>query len=127
MSVHEDADPLMHPEVQQSSVFGYLSGYAVTVLLLLLSMYITIAHMLPPIPLLGVLSGLALVILIAQAFLFFGLDFSQHHIWKSLSIILTVPLFILSIGLTVWMFHSLDGLTMMPDMPGMSMQPTLLQ
>jgi thiosulfate reductase cytochrome b subunit len=41
-----------------------------------------------------------------------------------------VPLFILTIGLTVWMFQQLDALTMMPGaniMPGMTNQPTLLQ
>jgi cytochrome o ubiquinol oxidase operon protein cyoD len=49
-------------------------------------------------------------------------------VWKTVSLILTVPLFILSIGLTVWMFHYLDGLMVMgPEMPGMGMQPTLLQ
>ena len=38
-----------------------------------------------------------------------------------------MPLFILTIGLTVWMFQQLDSLTMMPGataMPGMTMQPT---
>jgi cytochrome o ubiquinol oxidase operon protein cyoD len=70
-------------------------------------------------------SGLALLALIAQAFFFYGLDISQHQIWKSISLVLTVPLFVLSIGLTVWMFHELNGRMMM--MPTAETQSTLLQ
>jgi len=123
-------DPLAHPEVQQASLSGYIAGYAVTVIVLLVCLLLTLHHALPPMPLLATTSCLAIMVLIAQAFLFFGLDFSQIHIWKSVSVILTVPLFILSIGLSVWMFHALNGLMMMPqvpEMPGMPMQPTLLQ
>jgi cytochrome o ubiquinol oxidase operon protein cyoD len=126
MATHQ-TDPLQHPEVQQASLRGYVAGYGVTMIGLLLCLLLTESHALAPLPLLSTISGIALVLLIAQAFLFFGLDFSRYHIWKSVSIILTVPLFVLSIGLTVWMFHELDGLTMLPEMPGMSMQPTTLQ
>jgi cytochrome o ubiquinol oxidase operon protein cyoD len=126
MSTHH-IDPLQHPEVQQASVKGYIAGYGVTIIGLGICLLITQAHTLPPLQLLSAVSATALVLLIAQAFLFFGLDFSKYHIWKSVSVILTVPLFVLSIGLTVWMFHELNGVTMLPEMPGMSMQPTLLQ
>jgi cytochrome o ubiquinol oxidase operon protein cyoD len=119
--------PTQHPEVQQASARGYISGYALTLAGLGICLLITNAHILQAIPLLTTLSALALLLLIGQAFLFFGLDLSQHNIWKTLSVILTVPLFVLSIGLTVWMFHELNGLTMLPEMPGMPMQPTLLQ
>jgi cytochrome o ubiquinol oxidase operon protein cyoD len=126
MSTH-DTDPLLHPEVQQASVKGYITGYGLTIIGLGICLLITKAGGIQPMLLLGLVSAIALFLLIAQAFLFFGLDFSQHNIWKSLSVILTVPLFVLSIGLTVWMFHELDSMTMLPEMPGMSMQPTLLQ
>jgi cytochrome o ubiquinol oxidase operon protein cyoD len=126
MATHQ-TDPLLHPEVQQASMRGYIAGYGVTLVGLLVCLLVTETHALPPLPLLSAISGIALVLLIAQAFLFFGLDFSRYHIWKSVSVILTVPLFVLSIGLTVWMFHELDGLTMLPEMPGMSMQPSTLQ
>jgi cytochrome o ubiquinol oxidase operon protein cyoD len=87
-------------------------------------------HVMPPAPLLGSISGLAILALLCQTFLSFGLDITRHNIWKSVSLVLTVPLFILTIGLTVWMFQQLDNLTMIPGaniMPGMSMQPTMLQ
>jgi cytochrome o ubiquinol oxidase operon protein cyoD len=124
---HPNPDPLIHPEVQQASVGGYITGYALTVVLLGVGLAGTRAQALPPEPLLIALSILAVFLLMAQTMTFFGLDFSRYHVWKTVSLVLTVPLFILSIGLTVWMFHNLDGVTMMPEMPGMSLQPTLLQ
>ena len=124
---HPDPNPLLHPEVQQASISGYISGYALTVVLLGAALFITEDHLLPPEPLLVVISCLAIFLLIAQSVLFFGLDFSRYNIWKTVSLILTIPLFILAIGLSVWMFHSLDNVMMLPEMPGMSMQPTTLQ
>jgi cytochrome o ubiquinol oxidase operon protein cyoD len=126
MSTHQ-TDPLQHPEVQQATVRGYVSGYGVTLVGLGLCLLLTQSHLLPSLILLATVSAIALILLIAQAFLFFGLDFSKTNVWKTVSVILTVPLFILSIGLTVWMFHELNGITMLPEMPGMSLQPTLLQ
>jgi cytochrome o ubiquinol oxidase operon protein cyoD len=125
--LHPEPDPLRHPEVQQATIPGYVSGYLLTVVLLGVALLLTEQKGLQPVPLLVTISGLAIFLLIAQCMLFFGLDVSRYHVWKTVSLILTVPLFILSIGLTVWMFHSLNNLVMMPDMPGMSMQPTLLQ
>jgi cytochrome o ubiquinol oxidase subunit IV len=123
-------DPLQHPEVQQASVFGYTAGFLATLALLGAALLLTESHLMAPVQLLGAMSGLALIALLAQTFLSFGLDITRHNIWKSVSLILTVPLFILTIGLTVWMFQQLDALTMIPGaniMPGMTNQPTLLQ
>ena len=129
MATHQP-DPVLHPEVQQASFTGYTVGFVLSLLLLLAALLLTEQHALPPLKLLGVISVLAMVALFAQCFLFFGLNIALHNIWKSVSLVLTVPLFILTIGLTVWMFHQLGDLTMMPGaqvMPGMTMQPTLLQ
>jgi cytochrome o ubiquinol oxidase operon protein cyoD len=129
MSTHQP-DPLQHPEVQQATVFGYTAGFVVTLALLGAALLLTEQHTMAPLELLGSISGLALVALVAQCFLFFGLNIAKHNIWKSVSLILTIPLFILTIGLTVWMFQQLDALTMLPGMnimPGMTAQPTLLQ
>jgi cytochrome o ubiquinol oxidase subunit IV len=129
MSTHQPG-PLQHPEVQQATVFGYTAGFFVTLALLGAALLLTEQHTMAPLELLGSISGLALVALAAQCFLFFGLNIAKHNIWKSVSLILTIPLFILTIGLTVWMFQQLDSLTMLPGMnmmPGMTAQPTLLQ
>jgi len=124
---HPEPDPLAHAEVQQASVIGYVAGYALTVVLLGVALLLTQIHGIQPVPLLVTISGLAIFLLVAQSMFFFGLDLSRYNIWKSVSLVLTVPLFILSIGLTVWMFHALNGVMAMPEMPGMSMQPTTLQ
>ncbi|OYV35074.1 MAG: hypothetical protein B7Z80_19460 [Rhodospirillales bacterium 20-64-7] len=91
---------------------------------MLAALLLTETHALSPLGLMIATSGLAILALVAQTLFFFGIDLSQAHIWKTVSLVLTLPLFVLSIGLTVWMFHYLYGLTMMP---GMDMQPTLLQ
>jgi cytochrome o ubiquinol oxidase operon protein cyoD len=131
MATHEvEASPLAHPEVQQASVIGYVAGFIASLALLAAGLLITELHDMPPMILLAVISGLALCALLAQCVMFFGLNIARHNIWKSVSLILTIPLFILTIGLTVWMFQQLDALTMMPGqgiMPGMTTQPTLLQ
>ena len=122
-----EPDPLQHAEVQQAGTFGYLSGTVLSVALLGIALLITEQKSLQPTPVLITISGLSIFLLVAQAILFFGLDVSRYNIWKSVSLILTVPLFILSIGLTVWMFHALGPVMAMPEMPGMPLQPTVLQ
>lgn len=123
-------DPLLHGEVQQASLLGYTAGFLATLALLGAGLLLTEFHLMPPLYLLGSISGLALIALLCQTFLSFGLDITRHNIWKSVSLVLTIPLFILTIGLTVWMFQQLSLNTMIPGaniMPGMTMQPTMLQ
>jgi len=128
MSAHHDESPLQHAEVQQASGLGYSLGFILSTAFMLAALLLTQARALAPLPLLLSISAIALLALLSQSLLFFRMDFSAAHVWKTVSLILTVPLFILSIGLTVWMFHYLDGLMVMgPEMPGMGMQPTLLQ
>jgi cytochrome o ubiquinol oxidase operon protein cyoD len=125
-----DTNPISHPEVQQAGIIGYTTGFLATLALLGAALLMTELHVMPPAPLLGSISGLAILALLCQTFLSFGLDITRHNIWKSVSLVLTVPLFILTIGLTVWMFQQLDNLTMIPGanvMPGMTSQPTMLQ
>jgi len=128
MSTHHEESPLLHAEVQQASGWGYAAGFVLSSLFMLGALLLTQSRTLPALPMLVAISAIALLALLAQSLLFFRMDFSTVHVWKTVSLILTVPLFILSIGLTVWMFHYLNGLMIMgPEMPGMSMQPTLLQ
>ncbi len=119
-------DPLDHPEVRQASTGGYAAGYATSIILMLGSLIVTDRHALSFLPFLWVIASLAVIALFAQAALFFGLGLSKVQVWKSFSLILTLPLFVLTIGLTVWMFHTLYPRTM-PAMSPMQSQPTLLQ
>lgn len=127
----EEQNPILHGEVQQASLLGYTTGFLATLALLGAALLLTEFRLMPPVYLLGSIAGLAFVALLCQTFLSFGLDITRHNIWKSVSLVLTVPLFILTIGLTVWMFQQLAINTMvMPGAnirPGMTMQPTMLQ
>ena len=119
------SDPLKHPEVQMGSAWRYIAGFISSMVLMQAALLVTMRQHLPYAEYAFTIGGLALVSLLSQAGLFFGLDISRAQIWKSVSLILTVPLFILSVGLTVWMFQSLAERTMI--MPVTTVQPTLLQ
>jgi cytochrome o ubiquinol oxidase subunit IV len=118
-------NPLDHPEVRQASAWRYIAGFISTIVLMQAALLVTMRQHLPFAEYAFTVAGLALVALMSQAALFFGLDISRAQIWKSVSLVLTVPLFILSVGLTVWMFQSLATRTMI--MPASMAQPTLLQ
>jgi cytochrome o ubiquinol oxidase operon protein cyoD len=119
------SDPLEHPEVRMASGWRYVAGFISTMVLMQAALLVTMRQHLPYTEYVLTVGGLALVSLLGQAGLFFGLDISRAQIWKSVSLVLTVPLFILSVGLTVWMFQSLAERTML--MPTNMSQPTLLQ
>jgi cytochrome o ubiquinol oxidase operon protein cyoD len=124
-SDHGHADPLQHPEVQQANATGYVVGFALSIAFMLAALIITAQHAFGGfLPRLEAVSGLAFVALLAQCALFFGLDLSREQIWKTVSLVFTVPLFVLSIGLTVWMFHTLYLRT---TLPAVLHHPGLLQ
>ncbi len=119
------SDPLAHPEVRQGGAGRYIAGFISTVALMGAALIVTMRHDLAYQSYVELVGGLAALALLSQAVLYYGLDISRSQIWKSVSLILTVPLFILTVGLTVWMFQSLDQRTML--MPTTLQQPTLLQ
>ncbi|MDE2240620.1 MAG: hypothetical protein KGJ73_11935, partial [Rhodospirillales bacterium] len=122
------SDPLAHPDVRQGSAVRYIAGFISTVVLMGAALVVTMRHGLDYQSLVEVVGGLAALALLSQAALFYGLDISRAQIWKGVSLILTVPLFIITVGLTVWMFQSLDQRTMvMPASNAAASQPTLLQ
>ncbi len=118
-------NPLDHPEVRMASAWRYISGFIASMVLMQAAFIVTLRQHPPYEQYALTIAGLALASLVSQAALFFGLDISRAQIWKSVSLVLTVPLFVLSVGLTVWMFQSLAARTML--MPATTMQPTLLQ
>ncbi|MBW4024000.1 MAG: hypothetical protein HIU92_12845 [Proteobacteria bacterium] len=125
MAAHS-RDPLTHPEVRQATTGGYAAGYGVSVILMLGALLITQQHVLAYPTFLWLISSLVVLSLFSQAALFFGLGLSPVQAWKSVSLILALPLFVFTIGLSVWMFNSLYPRTM-PAMNMNTSQPTLLQ
>ncbi|WP_297369913.1 hypothetical protein [Acidocella sp.] len=106
-------DPTQHPEVRQGTALRYVLATVISAGAMVAAYYVAMSK--PPlVTLLEELAGTLLVALLAQAALYFGLDISRAQIWKSVSLVLTLPLFIISIGITVWAFSSLYGRTM-PD------------
>jgi cytochrome o ubiquinol oxidase operon protein cyoD len=106
-------DPTKHPEVQQGTALRYFSAFIASAA----AMYAAYAMAMtkpPLVELITILAGTVMFSLITQAALFFGLDLSRAQIWKSVSLVLTVPLFIITVGFTVWAFASLYSRTM-PD------------
>jgi cytochrome o ubiquinol oxidase subunit IV len=111
MAAHNN--PLAHPEVRQGSVLRYIAGTALSGAAMYFA-YVEAQGQHPVVQLLEILGGALLFSLASQALLFFGLDASRAQIWKSISLILTVPLFLVMIGISVWAFASLYNRTM-PD------------
>lgn len=106
-------DPSAHPEVQQGTALRYLAGF-VTSAGAMYAAYALAAGKPQSVEQLEVLGGAVLFALVTQGLLFFGLDISRAQIWKSVSLVLTIPLFIVTVAFTVWAFASLYDRTM-PD------------
>ena len=114
--------PWEHPEIASSHRGQYLLGYVLSVVLMGVSLLLVVEHALSPWALLLAIAAIAAVTLVAQLRLLFHLDFSEHQRWNTATLLLNIPLLILSIGLTAWMFRTLYLRVMVPDMPmaGMS-------
>jgi len=111
MAAH--SNPLTNPEVRQGTALRYIAAFIASAV----AMYAAYAIALqkpPLVELVEVLAGALLFSLVTQVFLVFGLNLSPSQIWKSVTLVLTVPLFIITVGLTVWAFSSLYNRTM-PD------------
>lgn len=115
-------DPLQHPEVQVASGRGYLLTFLISTLLMGVSLLLVANHALAPFALMLVLSLCAGLAVIVQIYFLMHMDLSEAHIWNTVALVLTVPLFILAIGLTAWMFSTLYERTMvmLPTMHGMA-------
>ena len=109
---HGIENPLKHPEVQLVNGRRYLLSYIVSLALMTLALGFVTQPALIPWALIG-LSAAAAVAVLAQIILLFQLDFSETQIWATVSFLLIVPLFIIAVGLTMWMFNALDARTML--------------
>ncbi len=112
----DNRKPWQHPEIRQATETQYLLGYVVSLALLGLSLFLVTTHVATSVTLLLAISVIALVTVMAQLILLFHLDFSETQRWNSLTLMLNVPLLILSVGLTAWMFRALFDHGMMPAM-----------
>ncbi|MBE7210368.1 MAG: hypothetical protein INR65_05065 [Gluconacetobacter diazotrophicus] len=107
--------PWEHPEIASAHRGSYIAGYVLSVVLMGVSLLLVVNHVMPAVWLLLVIAAIAAVTLLAQLRLLFHLDLSEHQLWNTLTLALNVPLLILSIGLTAWMFRTLYIQVMTPD------------
>lgn len=114
----DHTSPIEHPEVRLASAGGFTLAYVVTLALMLLSSALVLGHALPPDGLTAATGLTALVAVGTQMHFLFKLDLSGTRMWHTVALVLTIPLIILAIGLTAWMFHGLTLRTMLPG-PGM--------
>jgi cytochrome o ubiquinol oxidase operon protein cyoD len=104
---HESHDILQHPEVQSAGMGRYLGAALLALALMLIACGLTVTHALSTTGLLIALSVIGFVTVIAQLGLLFKLDLSATHVWQTVSLVLTVPLFFIAIALTIWVFNAL--------------------
>ncbi len=102
-------NPLDHPEVQMAKAGNYMAGFMLATAMMGASLMLVTRHTLPPIAEKVTVSLIALAAVIAQLRLLFHLDWSPTQRWHTIALVLTVPLFVLLVGLSLWIFHSLDA------------------
>ena len=108
--------PWEHPEIKGASEVQYVAGYVLSLALLGLSLALVATHAAAAVVLISVISFVSILTVMAQLVLLFHLDFSEAQRWNSLTLMLNVPLLILSVGLTSIMFHQLYTHVMEPGM-----------
>ncbi len=109
---HDAHDPLKHPEVQLASGRAYGTAFLIAVILMTVALYIARHPATVPHAMLA-LSGLAALVAAVQLVLLLHLNASSTQRWMTVSFVLAFPLFVIAVGLSMWMFQSLDARTML--------------
>lgn len=109
-------NPLHHPEVQMARAPGYVAAFLVASVLMVIAFVYATGNTAPTTERDAVLALLAVVAMTIQSFLLFHLDLSETQRWHTVALVLTIPLFALLVGLTMWMFHALALRTMIPGL-----------
>lgn len=110
-------NPLDHPEVRMARARGYVAAFVIASTLIVIAFLYATHNALPTTERDTVLAVIAIVAMAIQSFFLFHLDFSQTQRWHTTAFVLTIPLFALLVGLTMWMFHALALRTMIPGSP----------
>lgn len=113
---HDHEDPLQHPQVQLAKGSHTVTGYIVSVVLMGLALATVAQHDLSSADLWAVTGVMAGGAVLAQLYFWLRLNFSPAQRWTTISFLLFVPLFVITVGLTAWMFQTLYARTMLPGM-----------
>ena len=110
---HESASPLAHPEVRLANGPAYLAAFVLEAAGVFGGVWVLRAHLLGGLALTILLPVIGLIVLVAQSYLFFELNFSQGRAWYMASLLLTLPLVVITIAMTVLMFITLMHRTLL--------------
>ncbi len=119
MKPTEPEHPLDHPQVRSFAPGRFLAAYGLAIVCVTLA-YVWVRERVWPVhELYGAISVLAGLTILALLTLWLELDGSPAQRWPTVTFVLYIPLFLLTVGLTAWMFATLYTRTMMPRlMPG---------
>lgn len=109
---HDHHNPLTHPEVRNASTPMYVAAFVLAMAAMGIACLLTVGTGLSQAQTLTWISVLAIVAGLGQLVLLFKLDLSRAMLWHTVSLVLTIPLFFMAIGLTIWMFRYLSMRTM---------------
>lgn len=114
---HNADNPLEHPEVQLANGRSYLLVYLFSTALMAAATWLVTKQAMAPLGLFLLTTAIAGVVVVAQGIFLLHMEFSETQRWHTVSLVLFIPLFILTIGLSAWMFHGLYRRTMiMPEL-----------
>ena len=111
---HVPNNPIAHPEVQLANGRDYVIGYGISLVTMAVALVVVVQHAWGEYGLAVAVAVCAIIALLAQAVLWERLDFSRAQLWITISVLLFIPLYVLTIGLTAWMFASLYTRTFLP-------------
>ena len=109
-------DPLQHPEVQIAHGGQYAGAYILSLLLTGAPLWLIVHHLGTPWHLMFAVVASAAALTLVQGYFWLRLDFSKTQRWMTAAFVLFTPLFVMTIGLTAWMFATLYTRTMIPTL-----------
>lgn len=109
-------DPLQHPEVQLAHGGQYIGAYVASMILTAVPLWLVMNHLGSQLTLLAVVVAAAAALVLIQGYFWLRLDVSKTQGWMTTSLILFIPLFVVTVGLTAWMFSTLYTRTMIPTL-----------
>lgn len=110
---HRPADPTRHEEIRISRAWAYVAVFLATVMAMYAALGVARAygHVSPGVAW-ALIGALALAAAVLQLFGLLEIGRRVRR-WHAVALAMTLPLFALSVGLSVWMFHTLMLRTML--------------
>src|ERR1035437_680125 len=98
-----------HAGASHGSYRSYLIGFAISIILTLISFGLVMNGTLPKASILFYISAAALVQIFVQLSFFLHLDTSSEQRWNLLALVLTVLITLLLVGGSLWIMYNLES------------------